>query len=72
MLKNFWYPIEFGKDVTSKPMRARVLGQDLVVYRTKSGAAQVDRLVGAEMSAKMREILKSSESRLEAESSLMS
>ena len=41
MLKNFWYPIEFSKDITTKPKRARILGQDLVVYRTSSGKAQV-------------------------------
>jgi phenylpropionate dioxygenase-like ring-hydroxylating dioxygenase large terminal subunit len=41
MLKNFWYPIEFAKDISTKPKRAKVLGQDLVVYRTESGEAQV-------------------------------
>ena len=41
MLKNFWYPIQFSEKVTNKPQRQRILGQDLVVYRTENGAAQV-------------------------------
>jgi phenylpropionate dioxygenase-like ring-hydroxylating dioxygenase large terminal subunit len=41
MLKNFWYPIQFSDKVSTKPQRQRILGQDLVVYRTESGVAQV-------------------------------
>lgn len=41
MLKNFWYPIQFNDKVTTKPQRQKILGQDLVVYRTESGKAQV-------------------------------
>jgi phenylpropionate dioxygenase-like ring-hydroxylating dioxygenase large terminal subunit len=41
MLKNFWYPIQFSDKVTTKPQRQRILGQDLVVYRTEDGTAQV-------------------------------
>lgn len=41
MLKNFWYPIQFSEKVSTKPQRQRILGQDLVVYRTANGTAQV-------------------------------
>ncbi len=41
MLKNFWYPIQFSDKVGKKPQRQKILGQDLVVYRTESGKAQV-------------------------------
>lgn len=41
MFKNFWWPLEFSKDATTKPKRIRALGQDFVVYRTNSGKAQV-------------------------------
>ncbi len=41
MLKNFWYPIQFSEKVSMTPQRQRILGQDLVVYRTEDGAAQV-------------------------------
>lgn len=37
MLKNFWYAVEFSKDVTRKPKALTVLGQKLVVYRTSKG-----------------------------------
>jgi len=41
MLKNFWYPIQFSEKVTNNPQRQRILGQDLVIYRTDAGVAQV-------------------------------
>jgi phenylpropionate dioxygenase-like ring-hydroxylating dioxygenase large terminal subunit len=42
MLTNFWWPLEFSTQVTTKPKRVRALGQDLVVYRpTEGGQAQV-------------------------------
>lgn len=37
MLKNFWYVIEWSSAVTAKPMRARLLGQDFVLYRKSNG-----------------------------------
>jgi phenylpropionate dioxygenase-like ring-hydroxylating dioxygenase large terminal subunit len=37
MLKNLWYAIEWSKDVTTEPKQARVLGQNLVLYRDTAG-----------------------------------
>ncbi len=38
MLKNFWYAVEFSEAVApQKPVRLRVLGQDLVLYRDTKG-----------------------------------
>jgi phenylpropionate dioxygenase-like ring-hydroxylating dioxygenase large terminal subunit len=37
MLKNFWYAVEFADRVTTKPLRATCLGQELVLYRTPKG-----------------------------------
>ncbi len=38
MLTNFWYGIEFSKEITSKPKQLRVLNQKLIAYRTSEGA----------------------------------
>lgn len=38
MLKNLWYAIEWSDEVTTEPKKARVLGQDLVLYRDSKGA----------------------------------
>lgn len=38
MLKNFWYALEFSKDVTTKPRAAVCLGQKLVLFRTGDGS----------------------------------
>ena len=37
MLKNFWYAVEISSAIGSAPTKVRVLGQDLVLYRTRSG-----------------------------------
>lgn len=37
MLKNFWYGLEFSKDITSKPQQLLRLNQILAAYRTASG-----------------------------------
>ena len=37
MFKNFWYAVEFSDDVKpGKPMKVKVLGQQLVLYRKTS------------------------------------
>lgn len=33
MLKNFWYAIELSSEVTSRPVAAKLLGKDLVLFR---------------------------------------
>ncbi len=38
MFKNFWYAVEFSKDVTTKPKKIICLGQQLVVYRKSDGS----------------------------------
>ena len=35
MLKNFWYAIAFGHEITEQPSKHTVLGQQLVVFRQK-------------------------------------
>lgn len=37
MLKNFWYAIELSTAIGPHPTKVRVLGQDLALYRTRSG-----------------------------------
>jgi phenylpropionate dioxygenase-like ring-hydroxylating dioxygenase large terminal subunit len=41
MLKNFWWPLDFSPEVTTKPKRVSALGQEFVLYRTSDGAAHV-------------------------------
>lgn len=41
MLKNFWWPLDFTPDVTTKPKRVTALGQEFVLFRTSDGVAQV-------------------------------
>ena len=35
MLKNFWYAVAFTEEITDKPTRLTVLGQELVAFRQK-------------------------------------
>jgi phenylpropionate dioxygenase-like ring-hydroxylating dioxygenase large terminal subunit len=37
MLKNFWWPIEIGHDVTEKPLSLTALGQKFVLWRDGKG-----------------------------------
>ncbi len=37
MLKNLWYAIEWSNKVTTEPVQAKVLGQDLALYRDDTG-----------------------------------
>ena len=39
MLINLWYVAEWSKNVTRKPVRARMLGQKFVLFRDESGKA---------------------------------
>jgi phenylpropionate dioxygenase-like ring-hydroxylating dioxygenase large terminal subunit len=36
--RRFWQPVCFADDLTDVPLRVRMLGEDLVVFRDKSGA----------------------------------
>ena len=40
-LRRFWQPVAFARDLTVTPLRARILGEDLVVFRDLSGRAGV-------------------------------
>ena len=37
MLTNLWYVAEWSKAVADKPVKAKLLGQNFVLYRDKSG-----------------------------------
>jgi phenylpropionate dioxygenase-like ring-hydroxylating dioxygenase large terminal subunit len=37
MLKNFWYAVEVSTAVTQAPRRVRVMGHDLVLFRSREG-----------------------------------
>jgi phenylpropionate dioxygenase-like ring-hydroxylating dioxygenase large terminal subunit len=39
MFINFWYPVVMGRELADKPIRVRMLGQDLVAFRDGSGKA---------------------------------
>ncbi len=36
-LRRFWQPVAFARDLTGPPLRARILGEDLVVFRDRGG-----------------------------------
>lgn len=36
-LRRFWQPVAFARDLTETPLRVRILGEDLVVFRDRSG-----------------------------------
>ena len=40
-LRRFWQPVAFARELTGAPLRVRVLGEDLVVFRDGSGRAGV-------------------------------
>jgi nitrite reductase/ring-hydroxylating ferredoxin subunit len=40
-LRRFWHPIAYIEEIEEVPLRARILGEDLVVFRDKSGAVGV-------------------------------
>jgi phenylpropionate dioxygenase-like ring-hydroxylating dioxygenase large terminal subunit len=37
-LRRFWHPVAYEDEVADTPMRVRILGEDLVVFRDRSGA----------------------------------
>lgn len=39
ILSSFWHPVAFAHDVTDKPLHAKLLDVELVVYRTSGGIA---------------------------------
>ncbi len=41
LLRRYWYPIAISSELGIKPLRRRLLGEDLVVYRTRSGRVGV-------------------------------
>jgi nitrite reductase/ring-hydroxylating ferredoxin subunit len=40
-LRRFWQPVTFARDVAAAPLRVRVLGEDLVVFRDRGGRVGV-------------------------------
>jgi phenylpropionate dioxygenase-like ring-hydroxylating dioxygenase large terminal subunit len=36
-LRRFWQPVAFARDLASAPLRVRILGEDLVVFRDRGG-----------------------------------
>jgi phenylpropionate dioxygenase-like ring-hydroxylating dioxygenase large terminal subunit len=40
-LRRFWQPVAFARDLTETPLRVRILGEDLVVFRDRSGRTGV-------------------------------
>ena len=40
-LRRFWQPVAFARDLTDAPLRVRVMGEDLVVFRDRSGRVGV-------------------------------
>jgi phenylpropionate dioxygenase-like ring-hydroxylating dioxygenase large terminal subunit len=40
-LRRFWQPVAFARDIATTPLRVRILGEDLVVFRDRSGRVGV-------------------------------
>jgi nitrite reductase/ring-hydroxylating ferredoxin subunit len=40
-LRRFWQPVAFARDLAGAPLRVRILGEDLVVFRDRSGRVGV-------------------------------
>jgi len=40
-LRRFWQPVAFARDLTATPLRVRILGEDLVVFRDRGGRVGV-------------------------------
>lgn len=40
-LRRFWQPVAYMREVSETPMRVRIMGEDLVVFRDRSGAVGV-------------------------------
>lgn len=37
MLRRYWWPVQFAENITNKPVKVRLLGEDFVVYRGENG-----------------------------------
>ena len=37
MLRRYWHPIAFIEELKDRPVRRRLLGEDLVLFRTEYG-----------------------------------
>ena len=37
-LRRFWQPVAYVREIEQAPLRARIMGEDLVVFRDRSGA----------------------------------
>jgi 5,5'-dehydrodivanillate O-demethylase len=44
LLRRYWHPVGVSEFVTAKPQRVKVLGEELVLYRGKSGEAHLMQL----------------------------
>jgi 5,5'-dehydrodivanillate O-demethylase len=42
VLRRYWHPVGVSESLTSNPQRIRLLGEDLVLYRTTTGAALME------------------------------
>jgi nitrite reductase/ring-hydroxylating ferredoxin subunit len=40
-LRRYWQPVAFARDIADTPLRVRILGEDLVVFRDRSGRVGV-------------------------------
>jgi len=40
-LRRFWQPVAFARDIAATPLRVRILGEDLVVFRDRGGRGGV-------------------------------
>ena len=40
-LRRYWQPVAFARDIVGTPLRVRILGEDLVVFRDRSGRVGV-------------------------------
>ena len=40
-LRRYWQPVAFARDIAETPLRVRILGEDLVVFRDRSGRVGV-------------------------------
>jgi nitrite reductase/ring-hydroxylating ferredoxin subunit len=40
-LRRFWQPVAFEREIEQAPLRVRIMGEDLVVFRDRSGAVGV-------------------------------
>lgn len=40
-LRRFWQPVAYLREIEALPLRARILGEDLVVFQDRSGAVGV-------------------------------